>query len=107
LLKGPGHLEETMMPGMPGNFAVAGDRVLYGAPFLKLNDLETGDEMQVTTTYGGFTYRVTDKHITVPEDLSVLDSNGREVITLITCDPPWDTSQRIIIRADCVSASLL
>jgi sortase A len=107
LLKGPGHIKGTPIPGMQGNFAVAGDRVLYGAPFLKLNDLENGDEIFVTTPYGKFTYAVIDKHLTLPEDVSVLQSNGKEEITLITCDPPWDTSHRLIVRGSCTSASLL
>ena len=35
LRKGIGHMEGTPLPGMGENFSLAGDRVLYGAPFLK------------------------------------------------------------------------
>lgn len=107
LRKGPGHLEETPLPGMQGNFSVAGDRVLYGGPFLNLDELENGDEVFVKTPYGKFTYSVTSKTITDPEDVSILKSNGKEVITLITCDPPWDTSHRLVIQATMATASLL
>ncbi len=106
LHKGPGHLEETPLPGMGGNFAVAGDRVLYGAPFLHLNDINKGDEIIFHTPYGNFNYTVTDQHITQPEDTSVLNSNGSEEITLITCDPIWNTTHRLIIQARLASDSL-
>lgn len=100
LLKGPGHLEETPLPGMGGNFAVAGDRVLYGGPFLNLDEVENNDEIIVQTPYGTFRYTVVNKAITVPDDVSMLqpDPGGKELITLITCDPPWDTSHRLIIQ---------
>ncbi|MBE0428520.1 MAG: class E sortase [Thermoleophilia bacterium] len=107
LSKGIGHLEETPLPGMQGNFSIAGDRVLYGAPFLKLNELEAGDEIIVQTTYGLFTYSVYDKKIVTPEDVSVVRSTGEEIITLITCDPPWSTSRRLIVHGAVTSASLL
>lgn len=100
LKKGPGHIEETMLPGEGGNFAVAGDRVLYGAPFLDLDDVEIGDEISVRMPYGTFRYRVTETFIVTPDDVSVLDSTGDETITLLTCDPPWDIKQRIVVRGE-------
>lgn len=107
LRKGPGHLEETPLPGMGGNFAVAGDRVLYGGPFLNLDELAAGDEIFLKTSYGRFNYTVADSHLTTPEDVSILNSSGSEVITLITCDPPWDTSRRLVVQGKLVSALLL
>lgn len=107
LHKGPGHMEETPLPGMGGNFAVAGDRVLYGAPFLKLNDLVGGDQIIMRTQYGQFNYTVTDKHITEPEDTSVLQSLNYETITLITCDPIWSTAHRLIVQAKLTDAKVI
>lgn len=108
LLKGPGHLVETPLPGMGGNFAVAGDRVLYGGPFLNLDEVENNDEIILQTPYGNFNYTVVNKAITVPEDVSMLQPVvGQELITLITCDPPWDTSHRLIIQGRLTNASLL
>ncbi len=107
LHKGPGHMEETPLPGMGGNFAVAGDRVLYGAPFLKLNDLVAGDQIIMRTQYGQFNYTVTGKHITEPEDTSVVQPVGFEAITLITCDPIWSTSHRLIVQAKMTGAKVI
>ncbi len=107
LRKGVGHMEGTPLPGMGENFSVAGDRVLYGAPFLKLNDLSEGDEIRVKTTYGQFVFTVTSSRITEPEDLDILKYPGFESVTLITCDPVWSTAHRLVILAKLQSAKLL
>ena len=107
LRKGPGHIEETPLPGMGGNFAIAGDRVLYGAPFLNLDELAAGDEILLKTQYGMFSYTITGSLLTTPEDVSVLKSTGSETITLITCDPPWGTARRLVVQGKLVSGSLL
>lgn len=100
LTKGPGHIEETVLPGMGGNFAVAGDRVLYGAPFLHLDDVAVGDSITVQMPYATFVYRVRASFIVSPDDVTVLQPVGYETITLLTCDPPWDIKQRIVIRGE-------
>jgi sortase A len=107
LRKGVGHLEETKLPGMEDNFALAGDRVLWGGPFLNLDDLAPGDEIKLKTTYAEFVYVVSSSVITVPEDTSVLGGKGTDEVTMITCDPPWSTSNRLVVKADMVSAKLL
>jgi sortase A len=98
LEKGPGHIQETQLPGAGGNFAVAGDRVLYGAPFLNLDEVAVGDEIDIKMPYATFVYRVTESFIVTPDDVSVLQPVGYEAITLLTCDPPWDIKQRIVVR---------
>ena len=98
LKKGPGHIQETTLPGAGGNFAVAGDRALYGAPFLHLDEVAVGDTITMKMPYATFIYRATDSFIVTPDDTSVLDPVGYEAITLLTCDPPWGTKQRIVIR---------
>lgn len=100
LRKGLGHMEGTPLPGMGENFSVAGDRVLYGAPLLNLDDLSEGDEIKVKTTYGQFVYNVASTKITDPEDTDILKFPGFEAITFITCDPPWDTSHRLIVQGE-------
>lgn len=58
LLKGPGHYDNTQMPGQPGNFAVAGHRVGKGAPFNDLGKLETCDSIIIETQTQWFIYKV-------------------------------------------------
>lgn len=106
LRKGVGHLEETPLPGRAGNFALAGDRVLWGGPFLNLDDLAVGDAITIKTTYAHFSYVVTSSVITNPEDTSVLGGRGIDEVTLITCDPPWSTSHRLIVKGELVDVKL-
>src|ERR1700733_601265 len=40
---GPGHYQNTSLPGQSGNAAIAGHRTTYAAPFYDLNELVTGD----------------------------------------------------------------
>ncbi len=58
LRKGPGRYKRSVLPGEPGNTAFAGHRTTYGAPFHNIDNLIPGDEIQVTSLLGEFTYRV-------------------------------------------------
>src|SRR6266496_783070 len=70
----PGHVPGTQWPGQLGNFAVAG-------------------------------YRVTGKQMVAPGEVAVLDPvpghphqrPARRLITLITCDPAWTGTRRVIV----------
>lgn len=110
LRKGVGHLEGTPVPGMGGNFVLTGDRVLYGGPFRIINQLTTGDEIFVTTPYGRFSYIVAGNPVIYPKDDEAIDkivaSNGSEMVTLVTCDPIWNTSHRLFVQAKLTSMSL-
>lgn len=103
LSTGPGHVTGTQLPGQLGNFAVAAHDITAGNPFLHLKTLRAGDEVDVTTQYATYTYRVTGERVVRYTDVSVLapvpgspgvtPTSAR--ITLITCTPvtlaftPW------------------
>ena len=57
----PRPLPVDTLPGQKGNAAIAGHRTTYGAPFGDLDELEAGDEIEITTVQGTFTYTVYDK----------------------------------------------
>ena len=105
LALGPGHVPGTALPGGIGNFAVAAHRVTAGNPFYRLNDLRPGDKVLVETAATTYTYQVTGTQLVLPGDTAVLDPvpghPGRDprkaLITLITCDPPWTGTHRIIV----------
>ena len=105
LALGPGHVPGTALPGQVGNFAVAAHRVTAGNPFLHLNELRPGDKVMVITAATRYTYLVTHTELVLPGDTAVLDpvpghphQPPREaMITLITCDPPWTGTHRIIV----------
>jgi sortase A len=99
LKHGPGHYPDTPMPGQPGNVAIAGHRTTYGAPFNRINELENGDEIQVTTAQGTFVYAVMGQQIVSPSQVEVLNNQGDNRLTLTACHPKYSASQRIIVSA--------
>lgn len=99
LKKGPGHYPGTVMPGERGNAAIAGHRTTYGAPFGRLDELEAGDPIVVTTKSGEFTYEVIESKVVSPEDIWVLDPTPDGRLTLTTCHPRYSAAQRLIIVA--------
>ncbi len=99
LKRGPGHYPDTPMPGQPGNAAIAGHRTTYGAPFGRIDELEAGDEILVTTLQGAFRYEVREQLIVSPGQVEVLDDFGDDRLTLTACHPKYSARQRIIVVA--------
>ena len=99
LKKGPGHYPTTPLPGQPGNAAIAGHRTTYGAPFYRLDELNPGDRIDVTTRQGEFTYRVRETLIVKPSEREVLNATSENILTLTTCNPRFSASQRMIVIA--------
>jgi len=103
LRRGPGRHLETSVPGERELVYVAGHRTTYGAPFSDIDDLRPGDEIRVELPYATFTYRVTSHRIVDDNDLSVLESRGREELVLQACHPRFFASQRYLVYARPVS----
>jgi sortase A len=99
LRRGPGHLENTALPGESGNAVIAGHRDSFFRP---LRDIQVGDDVFVDTRQGRFQYRVTSLRVVKPHDLSVLHPTDDAVLTLITCYPFWvlgEAPDRFVVRA--------
>jgi sortase A len=99
LKKGPGHYPETPLPGQEGNAAIAGHRTTYGAPFNRIDELEPGDEINIETVQGEFTYLVDETLIVSPKAVEVLDDKGDNRLTLSACNPKYSARERIVIVA--------
>ena len=99
LKKAPGHYPTTPMPGQPGNAAIAGHRTTYGAPFYRLDELQPGDQIFVTTRQGRFEYEVTSTQIVSPKQVEVLAPTSDNRLTLTTCHPRFSARQRMIVVA--------
>ena len=103
LRRGPGRHEESYMPGEGKLVYVAGHRTTYGAPFSAIDSLERGDAISVELPYGSVEYEVTSHRIVDDNDLSVLESRGREELVLQACHPRFFASQRYLVYARPVS----
>ena len=98
LRKGPGHYDETRLPGEGRPVGIAGHRTTYDAPFRKLDDLERGDEITLKMPYGLFTYSVTRERI-VPADFKDAFVGRAEELVLSACHPLYSASERILVYA--------
>lgn len=104
LKAGVGHYPGTQMPGQVGNFALAGHRTTYGAPFHEINTLEVGDKIYVQTADGWYTYVFRSLEYVPPTGIGVLDpvpqSKGAQatsrLLTMTSCNPLLSAAERII-----------
>lgn len=101
LKAGIGHIPGTAGLGNPGNCALAGHRsYTFGKFFNRLDELEIGDEILITTKKEQLKYKVYEKLVVQPEDVSVIKgSKDENIVTLITCTPIYVASHRLIIHA--------
>jgi len=96
---GIGRVAGTAHVGDPDNLALAGHRDGF---FRGLKNIDIGDELILETADQKKRYEVTEFFVVAPEDVHVLQQNGEEMITLITCYPFYilgHAPKRFIVRA--------
>ena len=101
LRSGPGHYPGSDRPGGAGNFAIAGHRTTYGAPFWSVNELQDGDTIHVIDRQGReWTYAYVEQVVVAPQDIEVVypdpRGTGAPTITLTTCHPRGSARERLI-----------
>jgi len=94
---GPGYILGTSLPGTGGNFAIAGHRTTYGAPFGNLDRVQVGETIIFQTNTNQYKYKIIEVKIVSPEDNYVLENYGDDRITLTTCHPKFSAKQRLIV----------
>jgi sortase A len=98
---GVGQLPNGTNPGdETGNVVLAAHNDVYGQLFRHLDQMQPGDQFQIQTQSGAFTYVVTNVFTTTPDDVSVLANRGGATATLISCYPYQVNTERIIVYAD-------
>lgn len=117
LRAGAGHYPNTPLPGQEGNVAIAGHRTTYGRPFNRVDELQVGQSVWLSTPIGDFEYVIADPPtdgdcrrtssdraacITHPKDWSVINQTPEAVLTLTSCHPKGSAAERIIVRAELV-----
>lgn len=99
-----GHYPDSAMPGEPGNFAIAGHRLAYGAPMQRIHELKLGDEIIVETSAGWYTYSYRSSEYLPPAAIDAVApvphhpeaTPDESIITLQSCNPYWSTAERIM-----------
>lgn len=104
LKKGPGNMPGTVLPGQPGNAVISGHRTTYGRPFFDVDQLQTGDRIEIETAIGTHVYELREEpFIVAPTDVWVADPREGAWLTLTTCHPKFSARERLIVTAELVS----
>lgn len=107
LQQGVGHYDGTALPGEVGNFAIAGHRTTWGAPFNPIAELVDGDVVVVETAEEFHVYRVEVTEIVLPTDVRVIapvpSRPGEEPteawLTMTSCHPMFSARERYVVHA--------
>lgn len=83
LRKGAGHFTSTSI--WEGNVAIAGHNRGVNNHFGKIHTLSIGDTIKLTTLLGTRSYEVYSVRKISVDDISVLNDNMENIITLVTC----------------------
>ena len=100
LKMGVGHRPGTANPGQVGNMVLSGHNDIYGEVFRHLDRLASGDEVIVYSGEAAFHYRVRERRIVQPTELSVLAQGDEPILTLISCYPYLIDTHRIVVIAE-------
>jgi sortase A len=99
LSRGPGHYERTEVPGLGRTVGIAGHRTTFGAPFRRIDDIESGDRITLEMPYAIFHYRVFKHEIVDDGDWRVIRDRGFDTLMLSACHPLYGSSERWIVYA--------
>ena len=112
LLNGVVHYPTTVLPGQDGNTAYFGHSSnnifnpgKYKFAFVLLHTLVPGDTFYLVYNGKVYIYKVFESQIVSPNDVGVLSNlpNHLTTATLITCDPPGTSINRLIVVGDQIS----
>jgi LPXTG-site transpeptidase (sortase) family protein len=106
------HYPTTVLPGQQGNAAFFGhssnnifNKGKYKFAFVLLHELVPGDIFYLTNAGKVYTYRVYDKKVVPPSEVSVINNVPGKIatVTLITCDPPGTSTNRLVVWGEQIS----
>jgi sortase A len=115
LQNGVVHYPSTVLPGQDGNAAFFGHSSnnifnpgKYKFAFVLLHELVNGDTFYLTYNGQIYVYQVISHHDVSPSDVAVLGNVAGQTatVTLITCDPPGTSINRLIVVGNQISPSL-
>jgi sortase A len=107
LRRGPGWITTTDVPGPTGNCGISGHRTTYGAPFGRLGEIETGDELVFYSPTRRCTYEAVEQRVVRPWELDVIATTEEPMLTLTACHPPYSAAYRLIVHGRLVDVRRL
>ena len=102
LKKGVGHSSGSYFPGEGGSIIYMGHN--SKDMFRRFSELQLGDEMTVTTSYGEYTYKIYDMQLIKETDVDKLPiQKEKEILMVYTCYPFNNigyATQRYVVYAE-------
>jgi LPXTG-site transpeptidase (sortase) family protein len=96
------HYAGTPDPGQAGNVIIAFHRE---PDFQYINELNVGDTITIQNrACQSFVYKVTNRWDLAPNKVTQLVPTAGHELTMITCDPWWQDYNRLVWRAELISA---
>lgn len=95
-----GHFKNTAMPGINGNFSIAGhSSTIYNEILNELYKVNIKDEIKIKTLTGEYDYIITKKFVVEPTEIGVLDQDeNKKSMTIVTCTDKG--KKRLIVKAE-------
>lgn len=97
-------LPKSSTPEESGNMILTGHRFKYLPPsnltFYLFHKLEAGDIASIIWNNKTYLYRIKEKKVISPDDISVLKQTKTPILTMYTCDPIYSTKNRLVIIAE-------
>lgn len=82
LMRGPGHLRSTVLPGQVGTSTIMGRAAAFGGPFARIQSLQPGETFTVRTGQGQHTFEVLG--VRYAGDPTITRLRGESRVTLVT-----------------------
>ncbi|MEL5899118.1 class D sortase [Clostridium sporogenes] len=95
-----GHFKNTAMPGISGNFSIAGhSSTIYNEILNELYKVNIKDEIKIKTLTGEYDYIITKKFVVEPSEVGVLDQDeNKKSMTIVTYTDKG--KKRLIVKAE-------
>lgn len=90
----------TKSPLDKGNTLLLGHRFTYEQPqgaFYRLDDVSVGDKFAVYWEGKEIVYKIVEKKVVSPEQISIEDNTTDRRVTIYTCTPLLSAKQRLVI----------
>jgi sortase A len=98
LESGPGFYRATTFPGIRGTTLIAGHRTTYLAPFRHIDELRSGDQIQLQMPYAHFTYTVVGHRVVQPQNVAAATAQvGYSRVVLSACTPLFSAAKRLLV----------
>ncbi|MFN8419447.1 MAG: class D sortase [Anaerolineae bacterium] len=98
--QGVGHHIGSANPGQQGNMVLSAHNDIAGEIFRYLDQLQSGDEVIVSTVSRDYVYVIQESQKVSPNDVWVLEAQGTsQRLTLISCWPYRVNNKRIVVFA--------